>query len=105
MRVVDLLINIANNESYKNPEYISYSNGCGGTFTMLVTKENIIDKLDKQKIDLSDHVVVPTYVIDIQSMEELDAKISDNIYDEQKIMLNKLLRWAKAVDKQLKENK
>lgn len=71
MRVIDLLVKIANGEEV--PEYIGYRDISTHTYeTMLVCKENIIYKLDQCVIDLNDEVGIIIKDKTIEEVKEIE---------------------------------
>ena len=56
MTIIDLLVKIANGE--ETPKYITYYNRMTNEYaTMMVSKENLIYKLDQKDIELNDNVI------------------------------------------------
>lgn len=56
IKIIDLLNKIANREEI--PKYINYIHRAFGKDTMMVCKENIINKLDTGVIELNDEVEI-----------------------------------------------
>lgn len=113
IKVIDLLNMISKRE--KMPEFVRYFHRISKQFEiMLVCKENIIDKLDRDIIDLNDEVEIieEEPEINIQSIEEQgqfcnliglteNEEILWKMIQSNANVIDEVIRAAKQLDRQI----
>ncbi len=98
MKVIDLLNNIANEEEV--PKYINYTHKAFGKDTMMVCKENIINKLDIGAIELNDEVEI---IEEDKKIEKLEFYNDNRLFNPTTEHFNQMTGWGGVLANKINE--
>ena len=119
IKIIELLQNFADEKEIVMPQYVRYlDRNVNEKAIMLVCQENIIDKLDKEMIKLTDEVEIlednteeieDQEEINIQDIEEMEEFSKDELFYvgicENRSVINTIIQAIKQLDREIKENK
>lgn len=96
IKIIELLQNFADEKEIVMPQYVRYlDRNVNEKAIMLVCQENIIDKLDKEMIKLTDEVEILEYnTEEIEEIKEISDEYFNMLSDESKV------KWLKSYIKE-----